>query len=150
MASLRSARGRADALLASNRGLHLSPETQNTKRPHKGAFWYLARPEGFEPPTAWFVARYSIQLSYGRADFASDAKGAHYAHPTPESQRDFCAFEPSRFALGQTVQSLPNEGGSDSIVTSSPSPFRRTPSDEADITWAVKSRSCHKAVNEAP
>ena len=22
--------------------------------------------EGFEPPTAWFVARYSIQLSYMR------------------------------------------------------------------------------------
>ena len=27
----------------------------------------MARVEGFEPPTAWFVARYSIQLSYTRA-----------------------------------------------------------------------------------
>ena len=27
----------------------------------------MARAEGFEPPTAWFVARYSIQLSYARA-----------------------------------------------------------------------------------
>ena len=33
----------------------------------------LARPERFERPTLWFVARYSIQLSYGRA-----AKDAHY------------------------------------------------------------------------
>ena len=27
----------------------------------------MARAEGFEPPTAWFVVRYSIQLSYARA-----------------------------------------------------------------------------------
>ena len=26
----------------------------------------VARQEGFEPPTLWFVARYSIQLSYWR------------------------------------------------------------------------------------
>ncbi|SMB25567.1 protein of unknown function [Sterolibacterium denitrificans] len=27
---------------------------------------FLARPERFERPTPWFVAKYSIQLSYGR------------------------------------------------------------------------------------
>jgi hypothetical protein len=30
------------------------------------AFCNLVRSGGFEPPTAWFVARYSIQLSYER------------------------------------------------------------------------------------
>jgi hypothetical protein len=34
----------------------------------------MARPERFELPTAWFVARYSIQLSYGRVGEA----GSHY------------------------------------------------------------------------
>ncbi len=29
-------------------------------------FLCMARSGGFEPPTAWFVARYSIQLSYER------------------------------------------------------------------------------------
>ncbi len=29
----------------------------------------MARSRGFEPLTAWFVARYSIQLSYERAMF---------------------------------------------------------------------------------
>ena len=27
---------------------------------------HMVRLGGFEPPTAWFVARYSIQLSYSR------------------------------------------------------------------------------------
>jgi hypothetical protein len=27
---------------------------------------FMVRPEGFEPPTLWFVAKCSIQLSYGR------------------------------------------------------------------------------------
>jgi hypothetical protein len=40
--------------------------TPKEKGPPMGALCLLARPERFELPTAWFVARYSIQLSYGR------------------------------------------------------------------------------------
>ena len=32
----------------------------------------MARSGGFEPPTAWFVARYSIQLSYERVEGANN------------------------------------------------------------------------------
>ncbi len=32
----------------------------------------MARSGGFEPPTAWFVARYSIQLSYERVVMVAD------------------------------------------------------------------------------
>jgi hypothetical protein len=35
----------------------------------------LARPERFELPTTWFEARYSIQLSYGRAGATSATRG---------------------------------------------------------------------------
>jgi hypothetical protein len=34
----------------------------------------LARPERFELPTPWFVARYSIQLSYGRVFLRYDER----------------------------------------------------------------------------
>ena len=35
----------------------------------RGGRYEMARPERVELPTAWFVARYSIQLSYGRIAF---------------------------------------------------------------------------------
>jgi hypothetical protein len=49
----------------------------------------MARVEGFEPPTAWFVARYSIQLSYTRTiNFFVDR---HYQRIMAERE----GFEPS-------------------------------------------------------
>ena len=36
--------------------------------PLEWTLFRMARPERFELPTTWFEARYSIQLSYGRAD----------------------------------------------------------------------------------
>ncbi len=41
----------------------------------------MARPERFERPTPWFVAKYSIQLSYGRA-----TEGAHYTDSEQKRQ----------------------------------------------------------------
>ncbi len=51
------------------RATEFEPHVMSIKRegPRKvGLLFLLARPERFELPTAWFVARYSIQLSYGR------------------------------------------------------------------------------------
>ena len=45
----------------------------------------MARLEGFEPPTAWFVARYSIQLSYRRVSF----EGVNYGEKPLSRQSDF-------------------------------------------------------------
>ena len=36
------------------------------KRTTQTAWFLMARPEGLEPPSFWFVARHSIQLSYER------------------------------------------------------------------------------------
>ena len=56
------------------------------KKTGTGPVLYLARPERFELPTAWFVARYSIQLSYGRMKgwelyIKMAEREAAFAHP---------------------------------------------------------------------
>ena len=61
----------------------------------------LARPERFERPTPWFVAKYSIQLSYGRlAMFERDiipsrfAPLKHYLHCLSWPGLMFCSGMP--------------------------------------------------------
>ena len=47
-------------------GVRISSPVDANKKPQlKAEVWYLVHPEGFEPPTKWFEATYSIQLSYG-------------------------------------------------------------------------------------
>ena len=56
----------------------------------------LARSAGFEPTTPWFVARYSIQLSYERVNEAahySSPKLAVNTHPTSAAQPECRAMD---------------------------------------------------------
>ena len=60
----------------------------------------VARPEGFEPPTFWFVARHSIQLSYGRTLFLMAEREGF------EPSMEFPPYSLSRGAPSATRPSL--------------------------------------------
>ncbi len=59
-------------------GSHSHQENHTNKKARRfrfGPFVCMARSGGFEPPTAWFVARYSIQLSYERVVVGANIRG---------------------------------------------------------------------------
>lgn len=58
----------------------------------------MARMEGFEPPTAWFVARYSIQLSYMRISLSGGIMP-----PDCDMSTAFCKFFYNILNLALTV-----------------------------------------------
>ncbi|MEK0427935.1 MAG: hypothetical protein RL001_462 [Pseudomonadota bacterium] len=45
----------------------------------------MARPAGIEPTTPWFVAKYSIQLSYGRVDQNYNIRKTVWVRPPSDS-----------------------------------------------------------------
>jgi hypothetical protein len=56
----------------------------------------MARPERFELPTFWFVARHSIQLSYGRWK-------ARYYLEAPEARQGMSGCGPGRVGLAASL-----------------------------------------------
>ena len=53
---------------------------------------FMARPERFERPTPWFVAKYSIQLSYGRVAIFEAANSTDLFRFTQAFFADFVIF----------------------------------------------------------
>ena len=58
----------------------------------------MARPEGLEPPTTWFEARYSIQLSYGR-EILLPMAGQYKGKPPARQASAGAKFQP----IGRTL-----------------------------------------------
>ena len=61
----------------------------------EGPLW-VARLAGFEPTTPWFVAKYSIQLSYSRTQSGTTSTvGTFYGGKIPKKVARLAGFEPT-------------------------------------------------------
>ena len=70
-------------------GTFTNEDIRNSERNQPDATVFeVVRPDGFEPPTPWFEARYSIQLSYGRVAI----KVPHYLVFAKNIVRSLIAF----------------------------------------------------------
>ena len=67
--ALKNGRPAQHTVLLVEPGVQIKSSERAKKNPPRGGFIYLVRPEGFEPPTNWFEASYSIQLSYERGKY---------------------------------------------------------------------------------
>ena len=77
---------------------------------YRNPFSCLARPAGFEPTTPWFVAKYSIQLSYGReARIIAGASCAPFAQSSLPILRSSEYGPPPRSAMASIT--MPQNSG---------------------------------------
>src|SRR5262249_60171822 len=91
---------------------------------HSPRFLMLARPERFELPTSWFVARHSIQLSYGRAVFGS-ASGMEEADTETRPRRGIPWPPCSRPELRRCAKPWSRRGRASYHIVEFPHLFRR-------------------------
>ena len=105
----------------------------------------MVRPERFELPTAWFVARFSIQLSYGRTKPAIITIRSLRCQSEAVAERE--GFEPSMelltpYSLSRgapsTGSAISPEAAQDTRFTG---PAQRDQPSAATSVWAP-ARSC--------
>ena len=106
-------------------------------------FLYKIRPEGFEPPTSWSVARHSIQLSYGRTKLATNSLKAllHTTVKTIPTHPPSSALEDHRFSRGDFGVGVGGQG--DPIEAYTRTPIEGRPQSRHRPTPKAPAKSAH-------